>query len=174
MKKREDFAISLRKKKHTEMVQSKRRANTQKAFERTIQGSSVSGSSLEQIPHMEIKDISAMAQVIAFLDSPEVQSDNRLMILRGLRVTTLSATNIELIDFMIKSNDLVPKLFTLLSMQGLLSFPEKYECLWILTNLACEMEVCHRMLQEWDVYSIITSLISAHFNISDQKPAPLN
>ena len=32
MKKREDFAISLRKKKHNEMINTKRRANIQKSF----------------------------------------------------------------------------------------------------------------------------------------------
>jgi hypothetical protein len=40
LKKREDFAINLRKKKHTEIIQSKRKSNMQKAFERTIVASS--------------------------------------------------------------------------------------------------------------------------------------
>lgn len=36
LKKREEFAISLRKKKHSEMIVSKRKFNMNKAFERTI------------------------------------------------------------------------------------------------------------------------------------------
>ena len=35
LKKREDFAISLRKKKHSEIITTKRKAFMQKAFERT-------------------------------------------------------------------------------------------------------------------------------------------
>jgi hypothetical protein len=36
LKKREDFAINLRKKKHSEIIQTKRKSNMLKAFERTI------------------------------------------------------------------------------------------------------------------------------------------
>lgn len=96
------------------------------------------------------------------------------MMLRGLRITTVLATNDELIDIMIKSNEIVPKLFSILTVQGLLSFPEKSECLWVLTNLACEQHVCFRMLSEWDVYSLITALIETHFNLSEQSPKPLD
>jgi hypothetical protein len=40
LKKREDFAINLRKKKHSEIIQTKRKSNMLKAFERTIVASS--------------------------------------------------------------------------------------------------------------------------------------
>ena len=36
LKKREEFAVSLRKKKHTEIITTKRKANMHKAFARTI------------------------------------------------------------------------------------------------------------------------------------------
>ena len=55
MKKREDFAISLRKKKHTEMIESKRRAHIQKSFQRTVMAQSANGN-LETPPYMDIKD----------------------------------------------------------------------------------------------------------------------
>jgi hypothetical protein len=35
MKKREEFAVSLRKKKHSEILSTKRKAHMMRAFERT-------------------------------------------------------------------------------------------------------------------------------------------
>lgn len=41
LKKREEFAVSLRKKKHSEIITTKRKVNMHKAFARTIIESSV-------------------------------------------------------------------------------------------------------------------------------------
>jgi sensor histidine kinase YesM len=67
LKKREDFAISLRKKKHTEIIQTKRRSNMQKAFERTVVASSLQdgdGKHLGAENSMEIIDVNHLKDVI--------------------------------------------------------------------------------------------------------------
>lgn len=74
MKKREDFAISLRKKKHSEIIQTKRRSNMQKAFERTVVASSqVDGESnqLGADNFMEIIDVNHLKDVIQNFDDPK-------------------------------------------------------------------------------------------------------
>ena len=74
LKKREDFAISLRKKKHSEIIQTKRRSNMQKAFERTVVASSqVDGESnqLGADNFMEIIDVNHLKDVIQNFDDPK-------------------------------------------------------------------------------------------------------
>lgn len=64
LKKREEFAISLRKKKHSEMIESKRKLNTQKAFERTIMASStIQGQEMigDNCERLDIKDEHTLA-----------------------------------------------------------------------------------------------------------------
>ena len=152
LKKREDYAISLRKKKHSEMISTKRRTNIQRAFERTIMAQSVEGSSDSQgvdVSHMEIKDEHTLAQVIEYLDSPQTPSADRLLMLRGIRFLTVAAGNdYKIQEMLLFSDDLIVKLFTLLQGENShqLSFQEKSECLWVLTNLACEAQVCFKML----------------------------
>ena len=67
MKKREDFAISLRKKKHSEIIQTKRRSNMQKAFERTVVASSQIEGEVNKPGadnFMEIIDVNHLKDVI--------------------------------------------------------------------------------------------------------------
>ena len=60
LKKREEFAINLRKKKHSEIIQTKRKFNMQKAFERTIVASSGNseGELISMDDSMDIRDVS--------------------------------------------------------------------------------------------------------------------
>lgn len=74
MKKREDFAISLRKKKHSEIIQTKRRSNMQKAFERTVVASSQVDGERNQLGadnFMEIIDVNHLKDVIENFDDPK-------------------------------------------------------------------------------------------------------
>jgi hypothetical protein len=74
LKKREDFAISLRKKKHTEIIQTKRRSNMQKAFERTVVASSQIEGQTNQPGadnFMEIIDVNHLKDVIQNFDDPK-------------------------------------------------------------------------------------------------------
>ncbi len=59
LKKREDFAINLRKKKHSEIIQTKRKSNMLKAFERTIVAFSGQddGQQVGTEEFMDIKDL---------------------------------------------------------------------------------------------------------------------
>ena len=74
LKKREDFAISLRKKKHSEIIQTKRRSNMQKAFERTVVASSQVDGERNQLGadnFMEIIDVNHLKDVIENFDDPK-------------------------------------------------------------------------------------------------------
>lgn len=88
LKKREEFAISLRKKKHSEIISTKRKANMQRAFERTIVSSS-DATQLGLDDHMEIKDLLQLSQVIQYLDALETQPSDRILMLRGIRCLTI-------------------------------------------------------------------------------------
>jgi hypothetical protein len=88
LKKREDFAISLRKKKHSEIISTKRKANMQRAFERTIVSSS-EASHLGLDEHMEIRDLLHLSQVIQYLDAVDTQPSDRILMLRGIRYLTI-------------------------------------------------------------------------------------
>ena len=71
LKKREDFAISLRKKKHSEIIQTKRRSNMQKAFERTVVASSLLDKDNNQLgadEYTEIIDVNHLNDVIQNFD----------------------------------------------------------------------------------------------------------
>lgn len=87
MKKREEFAITLRKKKHDEMIQTKRRNNIQRAFERTTH-SVTTLESESQLPIIEIKDVPMLDHYINMIDQIPPGAEERLMILRGIRVLT--------------------------------------------------------------------------------------
>ena len=84
MKKREDFAISLRKKKHIEMVATKRKANIQKCFERIVGKQGLYDPNTGAQRFM-IKDEHTLLQVIEFIDSPSTAKEDRHMMLRELR-----------------------------------------------------------------------------------------
>ena len=66
LKKREDFAISLRKKKHSEIITTKRKAFMQKAFERTT-----GADGLQDLAGQEsalINDEESLVRAIELLD----------------------------------------------------------------------------------------------------------
>jgi len=101
LKKREDFAINLRKKKHSEIIQSKRKSNMQKAFERTIVASSGQDESDQQVPvdeFMEIRDVQHLDEVIANIDDPKYQSRERILMLRGIRQLTIHSQDYQIIN----------------------------------------------------------------------------
>ena len=95
--------------------------------------------------------------------------------LRGLRILTIEiSADYRLTEILSNNEELVPKLISLLQ-PGLLGFKEKSECLWILSNLACDSGVCYKMLTQWNIYSVIFNLFNEHFiSPSDAKPAPLS
>lgn len=170
MKKREDFAISLRKKKHSEMIETKRRANIQKSFQRTVLAQS--GADAE---FMSITDEYTLNQCIAYLGAP---TSERLLILRGIRILTMSKSlDYKLQEILISSDELLGRLVMLLSEENpdfQPSFAEKSECLWILTNLACEGTVCFKMLTQYQFYGLIQNIFTAHFvRPQETKPEPL-
>ena len=104
LKKREDFAINLRKKKHSEIIQSKRKSNMQKAFERTIVASSGQDDSDQQAAavsvdeFMEIRDVQHLDEVIANIDDPKYQSRERILMLRGIRQLTIHSQDYQIIN----------------------------------------------------------------------------
>jgi len=52
---------------------------------------------------------------------------------------------------------------------------EKSECLWILTNLACEGTVCFKMLTQYNFYGLLQDLFTKYFvRAQDAKPEPLS
>lgn len=92
LKKREDFAISLRKKKHSEIIQTKRRSNMQKAFERTVVVSTQQDGDSNHLGadnHMEIMDVNHLKDVILNFDDPKFPSEQRILMLRGIRHLTI-------------------------------------------------------------------------------------
>jgi hypothetical protein len=75
LKRREEFAVSLRKKKHSEIITSKRRSNMQKVFERTLKQYTVINEKMQASggrevvegdngAMLEINDVYVLSQVI--------------------------------------------------------------------------------------------------------------
>ena len=113
-------------------------------------------------PYMDIKDEFTLQQCISYIDG---ETSERLLMLRGIRFLTTTSLDYRLTDILINSEELVIKLFALLqdTDQFQMSFQEKSECLWILTNLACDQAVCFKMLTQWHVYPLIQTLFSQYF-----------
>jgi hypothetical protein len=102
----------------------------------------------------------------------------RLNILTALRILTISSEDYRLFEMVENSQDLILKLCSLLTsndMQQGMTFQDRSECLWILSNLSCNPQVSYNMLTQWNVYSLIQTLYRTHF-IHDQveHPSPLN
>lgn len=81
--------------------------------------------------------------------------------LRGLRYLTVTCQDYRLQNILNESDELLVKLLNLL--HGELSFVEKSETLWILTNLACEGHICYKLLAEMNIYIVISALFQDHF-----------
>ena len=100
----------------------------------------------------------------------------RLNILTALRILTISSEDYRLFEMVENSQDLILKLCSLLTSNDMqMTFQDRSECLWILTNLSCNPQVSYNMLTQWNVYSLIQTLYRTHF-IHDQveHPTPLN
>lgn len=173
MKKREDFAISLRKKKHNEMVNTKRRANIQKCFERIVNKQGGASDSMAQT--FQIKDEHTLLQVIHFIDSSTTAGEDRLLMLRQLRQLTLNQEDYKLYEIMKQSGDLIQKLLSFVADQAMNpTLMEQSESLWILANLACEPECSYKLLAEYDAYSVIMSIFQgSYIHQGEQNPPPL-
>lgn len=140
LKKREDFAISLRKKKHHEMITTKRRANMQKAFERTIQNScnqnNKSSENYEDGPFIDIKDENSLNELIMHIDLG-ITNEDLLLIVRTLRLITINYASSAVYKAMLENQFLIAKLMNVL-LNDTLPLDIKAETLWVLTNLSCE------------------------------------
>jgi hypothetical protein len=172
LKKREDFAISLRKKKHDEIVLSKRKSLMLKSFSRTI-------AHKGDEPYTLILDESTLLATILNLDLPPSKlksPDQRLLDLRGIRHLTVSnTTNYNLTEIVEKHTELTLKLFGLVTCNDMqMTFSERSECLWILTNISCNPNVSFNMLSQMEVYQVIQTLYRANFvHEESDVPQPL-
>lgn len=106
IKKREEFAISLRKKKHTEIITTKRKALMQRAFESTTSASDASlGVSKEHSSgeFIEINSEAALLRYIDLIDKVTPGEPERIKYLKSLRNLTISSQDYRLSEI-VESN----------------------------------------------------------------------
>jgi hypothetical protein len=83
-----------------------------------------------------IKDEVTLLQMIDYVE--KAPPSERLNILIALRILTISSEDYRLFEIVENSQDLILKLCNLLTSDDMqMTFQDRSECLWILTNLSC-------------------------------------
>eukprot|EP00347_Sterkiella_histriomuscorum_P003385 403364502 len=169
LKKREDFAVTLRKQKHDALLQSKRRANMQQVFERTMRSMSQNGGNLSNSNRMndvndfiEIKDVNQLNQMVHYLGMPNSNAEERLRVLRSIRNLTVTHSQNTPYYYLVENTNCVNSVMTILE-DRTVDFQSKSECLWIISNLACENKVCLAMVEKFGIVAILVTLIETYF-----------
>jgi hypothetical protein len=157
LKKREDFAISLRKKKHNEMISTKRKANMHRAFERTIQQIAPTNDQGTMKNSIQIRDSHTLNTILGHIDYPALNNDERLMLLKSIREMTITVNDNIPYKEIVENRTLVSKTLSLLKNHDV-SIACKSESLWILTNIACEPKKVAMLINEFEVFSIIQAV----------------